>query len=276
MHSVLITAVLLGAAPSPPKLAMPGLSVIGIEAQYGEFLGEHLAQQLTFEGLDVVTTKEIGSLLGLERQKQLLGCGETASSCIAELASALGADGVLMGDVAKVGGKTQINLKIISARDGTTLAAFSDRVEGEEAVLDGLTRASAQLAEGTAKALKRTLTPVALSLRGSGASTPPWWVPVVAGAVVAGTGVVFFVLGNADYTRLVGATPATRLGLTEAASLRDGGALKQGLGVTLIGVGAAAIVGGGLWWLFGRSSGPALAVVPGADGATLVVSGGFP
>ncbi len=275
MHSVLLTAVLLGADPSPPKLAMPGLSVIGIEAQYAEFLGEHLAQQLTFEGLDVVTTKEIASLLGIERQKQLLGCGETASSCIAELASALGADGVLMGDVAKVGGKTQINLKIISARDGTTLAAFSDRVEGEEAVLDGLTRASAQLAEGTAKALKRTLVPVALSLRG-GASTPPWWVPVVAGAVVAGTGVVLFLLGNADYARLVGATPTARIGLTEAASLRDGGALKQGLGVTLIGVGAAAIVGGGVWWLLGRTSGPALAVVPGGDGATLVVSGGFP
>lgn len=275
MHHVVIAAILLGAEPAPPKLAMPGLSVIGIEARYGEFFGEHLAQQLKFEGLEVVTTKEIESLLGFERQKQLLGCGESSSSCIAELASALGADGVMMGDVAKVGGKTQVNLKIISARDGKTLAAYSDRVDGDEAVLDTLTRAAGQLAEGMGNALHRTLKPVELGARGGAALKSAWWAPVAAGAVAIGAGILLFVLGGTDYARLNGASTVAPLSLIEARDLRDGGALKQTLGVVFLGVGSAAVVGGGLWLLLGRTSAP-VALVPGRDGATLVFSGNLP
>jgi hypothetical protein len=36
-------------------------------------------------------------LLGLERQKQMLGCAEDSSNCLAELAGALGARFVLNG-----------------------------------------------------------------------------------------------------------------------------------------------------------------------------------
>jgi hypothetical protein len=274
MLFAVVAALLLGAEPPPPKLAMPGLSVIGHESRYGEFLNEHLAQQLKFEGIDVATSKEISSLLGFERQKQLLGCGD-GTSCMAELANALGAEGVLLGDVAKVGGKTQVNLKIISARDGKTLTAFSERVDGEEAVLDSLTRAATQLAAGMATALHRTLQPMN-GARAGGSSFSPGWIPLGVGVVTAGVGAALLVLGNADYVKLTGATPAMPLDLSAAQGLREGGALKQTLGGVLLGVGGAAVIGGGLWLLLGRSGPPPVAFAPTREGGFVVFSGVLP
>ncbi len=272
MHLVVIAAVILGAEPAPPQVAVPGLSVIGFDARYGDFLSEHLAQQLKFEGLQVVTSKEVALLLGFERQKQLLGCGDDSSSCMAELANALGVDGVLMGDLAKVGSKTQINLKIISARDGKTLAAFSDRAEGDEAVVDTLTRSARVLAQGVGGALHRELRRV----DGGAASRPAWWAPVLGGAVALGAGAVLFGLGAGDYSRLTGASAQAPLSLVEARDLRDGGALKQTLGVVFLSVGSAAVVAGGLWLLLVRTSSPSLAVVPSRDGTMLVFTAGLP
>lgn len=271
--ALVAVAMCLAAEQAPPKLAMPGLSVLGNDERYGEFLNEHLAQQLKFEGLDVVTNKEIASLLGFERQKQLLGCGETSTSCMAELASALGVDGVVLGDLAKFGGKTQINLKILAARDGKTLAAFSDRVDGDEAVLDSLTRSAAVLARGVASALHRTLTSSNLSQSGN---KPLWLVPGIAGLVAVGVGVGLFVSGGDDYTRLKSATPSAPLILSDARTLRDGGSLKQSVGVACLGVGAAALVGAGLWLALGRPERSGVALVPGSDGAALVITGELP
>lgn len=279
--ALVLTALLFGASSPPPKVAMPGLSVIGFDERLASFYGEHFAQQLKFEGLNVITNKEIAALLGFERQKQLLGCAEGSNSCIAELANALGADGVVLGDVAKVGAKTQMNLKVISASDGKTLAAFSDRVEGEEAVLDAFSRAAEKMAKATAAALNRTVVRVATELRGS--SSEPvgkttWWVPVVAGAVVAGAGAALFVSGGADFAALKNATPQNPLSDQDAQALRDGGKLKEGIAVGCLAVGGAAAAVGAI--LFAASRGPekapAVSLVPFAGGGAVVVSGVLP
>src|SRR5688500_16256709 len=99
--ALVLAAVVVSIAPM--KLALPGLQVVGIDPKLGAFYGEHFAQQLTLRGARVTSTSEISALLGLERQKQLLGCSDEASSCMAELAKALGVDGLALGDVAKVG-----------------------------------------------------------------------------------------------------------------------------------------------------------------------------
>ena len=282
MHSVLVVAALvLSASSAPPKVAMPGLSVIGFEEQLASFYGEHLAQQLKFEGLNVVTNKEIATLLGFERQKSLLGCTDASSSCMAELANALGADGVVLGDIAKVGAKTQMNLKVISATDGKTLAAYSDRVDGEEALLDALSRAAEKMANAVATALHRTIVPVALELRGNTAAPPGkslWWVPVVAGAVVAGVGAGLFISGNADYTRLQNATAENPIGLADAQSLRDGGKVKEGIAIGCLAAGGAAIAVGAILFAVGRGAEktPAVAIVPFSSGGAIVVSGVLP
>lgn len=283
MHSfIALAAIVVGASSAPPKVAMPSLSVIGFDDRLADFYAEHLAQQLKFEGLQIVTQKEIATLLGFERQKALLGCNEASSACVAELANALGADGVALGDIAKVGAKTQINLKVISAADGKTLSAFSERVEGEEAVLDALTRAAEKLAKGVAQSMGRTIVPVALELRG-GTSEPAgkktWWIPAVGGALVAGAGAILFVSGSSDYNKLMNATAAEPIGVSEAQSLRDGGKLKEGLAVACFIAGGAAVAVGTV--LFATSRGgsekaPTVSVVPGPGGGAVVVSGVLP
>ena len=66
------------------------------------------------------------------------------------------------------------------------------------------------------------------------------------------------------------------MSLREASDLRQGGELKQTLGVVCLGVGSAAIVAGGLWLILGRTSPAPVALVPGRDGATFVFSGELP
>ena len=53
-----------------------------------------------------------GSMLGIERQKQLVGCGEDSSSCMAELSGALNARYVLGGSVSRFGDALQLNLPL--------------------------------------------------------------------------------------------------------------------------------------------------------------------
>ena len=121
MTSAFVALMLLSAAPV--RLAAPGLGLVNVDEKLGSFFTEHVAQQLKLARLDVVTQKEMQSILGLERQKQIMGCGGE-NSCMAELASALGADGMVLGDIAKVGGRFQINLKIIASDSARTLAVF--------------------------------------------------------------------------------------------------------------------------------------------------------
>lgn len=69
----------------------------------------------------MISTKEVQSLLGLERQKQMLGCGEQGS-CLAELAGALGAKLVLSGTVGRLGEVYQLTLQMLDSAKAQTLS----------------------------------------------------------------------------------------------------------------------------------------------------------
>lgn len=75
-------------------------------------------------------------MIGLERQKKLLGCADDRSSCVAELAGALGTDGIIVGSPGKPGTNFTISLKIIRARDGCMLFSRADR--GDRAAPPGV------------------------------------------------------------------------------------------------------------------------------------------
>ncbi len=162
----------LAAAPSPPRLTAPGFSGVNVDAKTLTFLSDHLAQQLTQAGLRVVTASELAAVLGLERQKQLLGCG--SDSCLAELSGALGADGVVVGSVGRFDDGLQLNVKIVSAKDGATLAAFSRRVPSEGKALDALTEGAKAMA---AKLLEASAPAVAAARPDKGPPPPPAGTP---------------------------------------------------------------------------------------------------
>lgn len=233
---LVVVAVLHAAGDKPINLALPGLSAQGFSREQAEFFTEHLALALRQQGVDVVTPREIGALLGLERQKQLLGCSDGADSCTVELANALGADGVLLGDVGKVGDRIQINLKVLNPGTARAIALFARGVTGDGAVLDALTAAAPELVAQAAKALGRS----AGSPRG-GERRPVgwWWVPGAAGVALAGAGVGLLVAGNqtAELLRTSGGT----LTAERAADAVAAGKVEQRLGVGLAIAGAAGL-----------------------------------
>ena len=75
---LLLLSTALAAAPAasadPLKVAAPGLDAANMAESMRQFCSDHLAQQLALQGVRVTTPSEIGAILGLERQKQLLGC----------------------------------------------------------------------------------------------------------------------------------------------------------------------------------------------------------
>lgn len=174
MTSVLVLAAVLGA--TPVKVAAPGLSGVNASAELLTFVNDHLSQELTLEGVEVTTPAQIGAVIGIERQRQLLGCGE--SQCAAELASALGVDAILLGSVAKLGAVIQLDARLISASDSKVVTLFTKRLDTEAQLLDAMTEAARALAPQLAKKLGRELIPTRaaepppLPTRARGTATP--------------------------------------------------------------------------------------------------------
>jgi hypothetical protein len=136
-------------APAPVKLAAPGFSTVEVPAERARFLNDYLSEQLMQQAggrLRVTTESEVAAVLGLERQKALLGCSDGSSSCLAEIAGALGVDGVVVGNVARFGGDYAVTLKVVSARDGALLASASSRSLKEGALLEWMAEAAQRLA----------------------------------------------------------------------------------------------------------------------------------
>lgn len=73
-----------------------------------------LAGAVRDQGFAVITPADVSAVLGLERQRQLMGCAE--SSCLAELGGALGVDYIVRGTVAVLGSSTAITLSLVDKR----------------------------------------------------------------------------------------------------------------------------------------------------------------
>lgn len=126
---LLSTLLVLGAAPL--KLSTTPLSTNNTTSALAAFCVERAAATLRRAGLEVITTEDIATLLGAERQRQLLGCAESSTECLAELSGALGSDAVLVGRLAKLDDTFDLALKVLDSRTGQTLAAFERTVGAE-------------------------------------------------------------------------------------------------------------------------------------------------
>ena len=256
-------------AAAPLTLAAPGLGVVGLSPERAVFFNESLATQLTRLGVRVTTARDMQQLLGMERQRVMLGCEVTA--CMSELAAAMGTDGVVTGDVARLGESWVVNVKVISGRDGKTVSTYQGRVSTEEGVVDELERAARVLATESANALQRTLT--------ARPASPLRPVGVAVGAVglaAAATGGVLLGLSQAEYAAIPAPGSGTTLPVdvarahaTTGATLQTGGWVALAGGVAVLAAGIALFVAGG-------SSAPVTASAwVGAGSGGLVVQGSF-
>lgn len=142
----LLTASVLTAAPL--KLAAPGLNGTDVEPTRAQFFNEYFAEQLAQRGgFQITTQSEVAALIGIERQRQLLGCSDEASSCVAEIAAALGVDGVIVGSIIRFGETYAMTLKVISAKTGATLASASARNLEGQPLLDWLAAVAETMAQ---------------------------------------------------------------------------------------------------------------------------------
>lgn len=143
----------------PLKLAVPGLSVVDVDSQRAAFLAEHLAQELSDEGAQVVSAQDLTVMLGLDRQRQLMGC--TSGKCDTELTSTLGVDAMVTGDVARLyGERFQLNLRMLDATTGQRVRTYTKRVTGLESVLDEMSKAARILVTAGNKKFGRNSSPL--------------------------------------------------------------------------------------------------------------------
>lgn len=114
---VLLAALTLAASPAEkPKLAVLDLVPAGgVEPSVAAAMTEALTAELAAQGFfTVVSAADLRTLVGQERQKQLLGCSEGAS-CLTELAGAIGAPFVMSGTLARLGDSYQLTLQTLDS-----------------------------------------------------------------------------------------------------------------------------------------------------------------
>jgi hypothetical protein len=238
---------------APVKLAASGFTLNGEDSARAKVWVERFAEVMGRDArLRVTTQSDLAQVLGLERQKQLLGCD--TESCMAELANALGTDGVLVGSITHTGDSFLAVVKIIRQTNGSVWWSASGRMTGEPALLDWLD-------EQASAAVRAIFPPAPLPVG-----------PLVvggAGIVAVGVGATMLVLSNTVALQAVRGAP----GEPELATALTTGRTEGAAGVALLGVGGAAIATAVIWALVRSEPAPAVALSPVPGGVVATVGG---
>ncbi|MBX7097702.1 MAG: hypothetical protein K1X89_08320 [Myxococcaceae bacterium] len=123
------------ASAEAPKLVVLDLSPGGgLDPTVAAALTDAVAAAAARGGqFSVTSSKEIQTLLGVERQKQLSGCSD-GGACLAEIGSALGARFILSGSATLIGQSYQLSLQMQDSDKAQTIGRAT-RLAGD---LDGL------------------------------------------------------------------------------------------------------------------------------------------
>lgn len=118
--------------------AVPKLAVLdvrtgpGVDAALAPYLTQIIAKEVADRtGAAPLVSADIAAMLGFEKKKQMLGCSEEDSSCLAEITGALGVQRVVATSVAASGGRYLVTMSLIDAQKARPLAR-----DAESAPLD--------------------------------------------------------------------------------------------------------------------------------------------
>jgi hypothetical protein len=114
-----------------------------------------------------VGAKEVASMVGFERQKQLVGCGD--SHCLAEIGGALGVDLAFFASVGKVGDRYLVAARMVDSGKSKVLGRASVATPAPNGILKALHEATLQSIE----AYKGTLSAEAAEKLQAGAQPNP-------------------------------------------------------------------------------------------------------
>jgi len=244
---VLLLAAASPSAPEVPRLLVQEFTVRGVDAATAEAITDGVGPEIDRRGyFRSLTAKDVQTILGAERQKQLLGCAPEASTCLTELAGALGAPFVLSGSISQIGPSLQLSMQLLDVSKSQVVAR-SIRIARDAETLRQLLPWA--LAEATA-------TPAPPR-----PSRVPGFAFIGAGSAVAATGLAlgaYALIQEQQYQHDL-ATGQRTTGLLERPSYYqqkgDELALQRTLGLTAL-LGGAALIGVGIFLLpSGPSSG---------------------
>jgi TolB-like protein len=240
-----------------PRLVVTGLSagdpaLTALATAAEEQLVGELGRLGRFE---VIGRTEMTTLLGIERQRQLLGCSEDSSACLAELSGALGAQWVVSGQLSRVGGELRLHLKLLDQRRSKVVARESVTAAGDRELL--------ALLAGTADRLAGAASPT---------RTPTTAIVLMAGgAMAAAAGGVLMGLQADGIASLQRSISASRITAIEATTRRDELFKERYAGAGLLIAGLALVATGVVWSIFWRE--PIVVVAPAEGGGALLVGG---
>jgi TolB-like protein len=302
----------LAAPTARKKVAVMEIRPLGTEPHKAELLSEvALTEASGIEKLDIIGRSDIASMVGFEKQKQVLGCAED-SSCLAEIGGALGVDFILVGSLGRLGALYRVDLKLVDTRKARVLGRFGESVEGAEEKLVATVQSGVRqlllpltgeiplppppvakkpgaapvplppapkatapsTAAAPAPAAAPGPTPVASTTAqaDAGSSRATWgWSLTGAGAVLGGLGVVAGLQAKSAFDREKAA--AARGDVSGYTSAKND-AKKNSLVADACFVGGAASAGVGVYLLLTGKPAP-VAVVPTEGGAMALVSGRF-
>ncbi len=131
-----LTALLLTA---PAQAEPAGLKVLVLDATGDAPIGVKTAVRATLvteignlEGFTAVSTQELAAVMGVEAEKQALGCDE--SSCLTEVASALDADLVVVTQISGLAGTFLISVSAFASATTSIVSASQVRATTETEV----------------------------------------------------------------------------------------------------------------------------------------------
>lgn len=257
---VLSTILLVALTQAPVTLASPSFSSTGVDAPLVAAWQDRFVSRVSGPGVRITTSRDIQTMLGLERQRELLGCSIEGTSCLAELAGALGVELLLTGSIVKSDSGYLASIRVLKTQNGESVFSPSERFRDEAAMLDWL--------DETADALRRKLVPVE-------SSPVTKWIPAMAGAgLLVGSGVCFG-LSASKYGALTGSNPPT---VDQISSVRREGETLQWVGVSLAAAGGVAVLTSIIWAAVAPAPAKTVqvSIAPVNGGAVVGFSGALP
>lgn len=207
-----LLTVLIATASSAPRMVIADVvDVSGTDAALARVCTQVAVSEVQADGrFQAMGSAEVAQLLGLERQKQLLGCNDS-SSCLAEIGGALGADFLFTSQLGHIGARFRLDVKLLDTRRARVVGSAGEFVSGsQEQVLDLMQRLTRQLLERAPGLPARAVAALAPSTakKVEPASEPmlrsrvPAWVALGTGAAL-GIGAGLLALKNrSDYLAL--------------------------------------------------------------------------
>ena len=133
-----------------PRLVINDLVALQVAPEEAQAITDAVVTYLSARGLfEVLSTRDVQTLLGAERQRQLSGaCSEDALGCSVDMSKLLAARFVLSGQLAKVGSAYQLTLQLVdTSRDQTS--SRSSKLAGDLEAIRALVPYAASEATGS-------------------------------------------------------------------------------------------------------------------------------